>query len=146
MPGLQPRLDAIQDRIGTGLAGIPPGVEATHGDFHEGQVFVEAGRIVGLLDVDRVGPGHRADDLACLIAHLATIQGMTPGQERRIDRLAADWMAVFDQRVDATELRLKAAAIVVSLATGPYRTQQDGWQQATEAIVARAEQLLRAAG
>ncbi len=146
MPGLQPRLDSIQNRIGDGLAGIPPGSEATHGDFHEGQVFVAAGRIVGLLDVDRVGPGHRADDLACLIAHLATIQGMTPAQERRIDRLAAEWMAVFDARVNGAELRLKAAAIVVSLATGPYRTQQAGWQLVTEAIVARAEQLLRSAG
>ncbi len=146
LPGLQPRLAAIQERVGAALAVIPPGLEPTHGDFHEGQVFVGGGRIVGLLDVDRVGPGHRADDLACLVGHLATIQGMTTEQARRIDRLAANWLTVFDQRVDPVELRLKAAAIVVSLATGPYRTQQDGWQQATDAIVSRAERLLLSAG
>jgi len=146
LPTLQPRLAAIQERVVAGLESIPLGIEPTHGDFHEGQVFVDGGRIVGLLDVDRVGPGHRADDLACLVGHLATIQGMTPEQERRIDRLAAEWVDVFDQRVDPVELRVKAAAIVVSLATGPYRTQQDGWQQATEAIVSRAEQLLLSAG
>ena len=146
LPGLQPRLTAIQERIAAGLAGIPPGAEPTHGDFHEGQLFVDSGRVVGLLDVDRVGPGHRADDLACLIAHLATIQGMTPRQAQQVDGLAAAWMDVFDRRVDPTELRLRAAAIVVSLATGPYRTQQVGWQQATDAIVARAEQLLVSAG
>ncbi|GAA3628058.1 aminoglycoside phosphotransferase family protein [Microlunatus ginsengisoli] len=142
LPGLQPRLTALQDQIAAGLDPIPPGGEATHGDFHEGQVFVDGGRVVGLLDVDRVGPGRRADDLACLVAHLATIQGMTPEQERGIDRLAAQWMTVFDARVDPAELRLRAAAIVISLATGPYRTQQAGWQQATEAIIVRAEQLL----
>jgi Ser/Thr protein kinase RdoA (MazF antagonist) len=142
LPDLRPRLAAIEERVAEGLDGNPPGAEPTHGDFHEGQVFVGGGRVVGLLDVDRVGPGHRADDLACLVGHLATIQGMTPEQERRIDRLAARWMAAFDQRVDPTELRLRAAAIVVSLATGPYRTQQPGWQGATEAIVSRAEQLL----
>jgi streptomycin 6-kinase len=146
LPNLQPRLAAIQERVGAGLDDIPLGIEPTHGDFHEGQVFVHGGRIVGLLDVDRVGPGHRADDLACLVGHLATIQGMTAEQERRIDRLAAEWVGVFDRRVDPVELRLKAAAIVVSLATGPYRTQQPGWQQATDAIVSRAEQLLLSAG
>ena len=146
LPTLQPRLAAIQERVEAGLETIPLGTEPTHGDFHEGQVFVAGGRIVGLLDVDRVGPGHRADDLACLVGHLATIQGMTQEQSRRIDRLAAEWMKVFDKRVDPIELRLKAAAIVVSLATGPYRMQQSGWQQATDAIVSRAEQLLLSAG
>ena len=144
LPILQPRLAAIQDRVAAGLDKIPPGIEATHGDFHESQVFVHGGRVVGLLDVDRVGPGHRADDLACLIAHLATIQGMTSEQAQRVDRQAAEWMSVFDRRVDPAELRLRAAAVVVSLATGPYRTQQAGWQQATDAIVTRAEQLLLA--
>jgi hypothetical protein len=146
LPTLQPRLAAIQERVGAGVDSIPLGSEPTHGDFHEGQVFVHGGRIVGLLDVDRVGPGHRADDLACLVGHLATIQGMTTEQEKRVDRLAAEWVSVFDRRVDPVELRLKAAAIVVSLATGPYRTQQPGWHQATEAIVSRAEQLLLSAG
>lgn len=142
LPTLQPRLAALQHRVATCLAEIAPGAEPTHGDFHESQVFVHGGRVVGLLDVDRVGPGHRADDLACLIGHLATISGMTSEQAQRVDRLAAQWMSVFDQRVDPTELRLRAAAVAVSLATGPYRTQQAGWQDATEAIVTRAEQLL----
>jgi aminoglycoside phosphotransferase len=146
LPALEPRLASIQDTVAAGLEGVPPGVEATHGDFHESQVFVHGGRVVGLLDVDRVGPGHRADDLACLVAHLATIQGMTPEQARRVDRRAAEWMSVFDRRVDPTELRLRAAAIVVSLATGPYRTQQAGWQAATDDIVTRAEQLLLTVG
>ncbi len=146
MPELRPRLGAIEERVLAGLAALPPGVEPTHGDFHEGQVFVHGDRIVGLLDVDRVGPGHRADDLACMVAHLATIQGMTSQQARGIDRLAARWGSVFDRRVDPVELRLKAAAIVISLATGPYRTQQTGWQAATDAIVGRAEQLLLSVG
>ena len=71
--------------ISTGLAGVPPGYEATHGDFHEGQLFVTGGRITGVLDIDTVGPGRRADDLACLVAHLSTVQRMTAEQAGRAE-------------------------------------------------------------
>lgn len=140
LPTLRPRLAALGDRVAR-LADLPPGTEPTHGDFHEGQVFVAGGRPVGLLDVDRLGPGRRADDLACLLAHLVTISGMTPAQEQRLGAVVAGWLPVFDRRVDPAELRLRAAAVVVSLATGPYRTQQPGWAAATDAMVGRAERL-----
>ncbi|MCE1175308.1 MAG: aminoglycoside phosphotransferase family protein, partial [Propionibacteriales bacterium] len=76
VPSLEPRLEWLIEQIDGGLYSIPAGNEPTHGDFHEGQVHVNGGRIVGLLDTDTLGPGRRADDLACLIAHLSTIQRM----------------------------------------------------------------------
>lgn len=57
MPELGTDLAWAQERITAGLAGLPPGLEATHGDFHEGQIRVAGGRIVGMLDVDTIGPG-----------------------------------------------------------------------------------------
>ncbi|WP_040157583.1 phosphotransferase family protein [Nigerium massiliense] len=143
LPELEPRLAWLVERITEGLAGVPEGHEPTHGDFHEGQLHVDGGRIVGILDVDTIGPGRRADDLACLIAHLATIQHMNAAQAGTVRRLIADWVPVFDERVDPVELRLRAAAVIVSLATGPYRGQEPGWQAETTTMIEAAEALVR---
>ncbi len=143
VPSLAAKLSWITDEVTTGLVGLPPGNEPTHGDFHEGQVHVESGRVSGLLDVDTVGPGRRADDLACLIAHLSTIQRMNPTQEARVHRLLRDWVPVFDRRVDPVELRLRAAAVIISLATGPHRSQEPHWERETVRMVESAEALVR---
>ncbi len=143
MPDQRPRLEWMAGLIRQGLAGIPLGNEATHGDFHEGQIFVDAGRVSGILDVDTAGPGRRADDLACLIAHLSTVQRMNSQQAARVQALLQAWVPVFDERVDPVELRLRAAAVIISLATGPYRGQEPHWEAETRAIVDAAEALVR---
>ncbi len=143
LPDLEEELRWMTDRITSGLAGLPPGDEPTHGDFHEGQVHVSGGRIVGILDVDTIGPGRRADDLACLIGHLSTIQRMSPDQSEQVRDLLARWVPVFDRRVDPVELRLRAAAVVISLATGPYRSQDVDWRQQTLGMVRSAAALVR---
>lgn len=143
LPIEEARLAWLVREITGGLRSIPPGDEPTHGDFHEGQVHVADGRVVGILDVDTIGPGRRADDLACLIAHLSTIQNMNEQQGARVRELLAAWVPVFDTRVDPTELRLRAAAVIVSLATGPYRSQDAAWQEQTTQIVGAAVALVR---
>lgn len=143
LPSLERKLSWLVDTISQGLAPIPVGNEPTHGDFHEGQLHVANGRICGLLDVDTVGPGRRADDLACLVAHLSTIQRMSPAQEARVHQLIRRWVPVFDTRVDPTELRLRAAAVIVSLATGPFRGQEPDWERDTALMIGSAEALVR---
>ncbi len=142
LPEVRDDLDKVTRRIQTGLAGIPNGNEPTHGDFHEGQVHVADGRLVGILDVDTIGPGNRADDLACLIAHLSTIQRMNKDQEAKVRDLLTRWVPVFDKRVDPVELRLRAAAVVISLATGPFRGQEQFWQSTTRKMVRSAIALV----
>lgn len=143
MPEVAAEVQWLVERIEEGLAGYPPGNEPTHGDFHEGQVRVEQGRVVGILDVDTIGPGRRADDLACLIGHLSTIQRMNAQQEAKVRDLLARWVPVFDSRVDPIELRLRAAAVVLSLATGPYRSQEPQWREQTASMVRAATALVR---
>ncbi len=145
LPEQAPRLESLASIIRGALDGIPLGDEPTHGDFHEGQVHVAGGSIVGLLDVDTCGPGRRADDLACLVAHLSTVQRMNLHQAERVNALVSEWVPVFDERVDPIELRLRAAAVVISLATGPFRGQEDGWQRSTVAMIDTAEALVRQA-
>lgn len=143
LPEEAARLDWLAAQITSGLREIPPGDEPTHGDFHEGQLHVADGRVVGMLDIDTIGPGRRADDLACLIAHLSTIQGMNAQQAQRVRALLGEWVPVFDERVDPVELRLRAAAVIVSLATGPYRGQEPNWQKKTSEVVGAAIALVR---
>ena len=73
LPAVAPQLGWLTGQITSGLAGVAPGTEPTHGDFHEGQLFVAGGVITGVLDVDTAGPGRRADDLACL--HRPSLHG-----------------------------------------------------------------------
>lgn len=143
MPEAEQELSWMVEQITHRLAKYPPGNEPTHGDFHEGQLRVEGGRIVGILDVDTIGPGRRADDLACLIGHLSTIQRMNAAQEAKVRELLATWVPVFDRRVDPVELRLRAAAVIISLATGPYRSQDVDWRQQTLQMIRAAEALVR---
>ncbi|HEY9293519.1 MAG TPA: phosphotransferase [Microlunatus sp.] len=143
LPEAEPTLTSMVNAIRSGLNGIPPGNEPTHGDFYEAQLFVRRGRISGILDIDTIGPGRRADDLACLVAHLTTVQRMNAEQAARVQRLIDEWLPVFDRRVDPVELRLRAAAIAISLATGPYRGQEPDWQGETWQILRSADQLIR---
>ena len=143
LPVLDPQLRWLAGQVSSGLARLPPGMEPTHGDFHEGQLFVANGVITGVLDIDTIGPGRRADDLACMIAHLSTMQRMTPEQAAGLSRLIGLWLQVFDTRVDPAELRLRAAGVIVSLATGPYRGQEPKWEAETVRMIESAVSLVR---
>lgn len=68
---------------------------------------------------------------------------MNPAQEARVHGLLRAWVPVFDERVDPTELRLRAAAVIISLATGPFRGQEPDWQWETLRMIASAEALVR---
>ena len=103
-------------------------VVATHGDLHAANLVVATGApgtfepegvtapvtLVGLLDVDRVGPGHRVDDLACLLAHLSVTAALPPGGDaahtghRTVER----WWA---QVADPAPLAARTASVVLAL-------------------------------
>ena len=125
--------------------------DVVHGDFYEAQVFVREGKVVGLLDIDTVGPGRRADDLACLLAHLSVLADygnagrIDRGMQERVEDAIHTWRTTFEERVDPVELALRSAGVVLSLATGPHRQQEAAWEAATEAIVRVAEEWVQAA-
>ena len=96
-------------------------------------------------DVDTIGPGRRVDDLACLIAHLSTVQRMTTQQAAGLTTAVDIWMPVFDARVDPRELRLRAAGVIISLATGPYRGQEPHWERETAPMLDAAAALVPSA-
>lgn len=147
LSGVAPRQASLAAEVAAAVAaeaGRGPTVPV-HGDFYESQLRVSGGRIVGLLDVDTAGPGDRIDDLACLLGHLSVLSQLTPDRATTLSRLGARYLAAFDRTVDAADLRYRVAAVVLSLATGPFRVQEAGWEQATGYRIALAARWLEQA-
>jgi hypothetical protein len=132
--------DALRTEATTGWT-VP-----THGDLYENQILVDdRGRICGLLDVDTAGPGDQLDDLACLLGHLSVLAQIDRTRAPLITRAAARYQAAFEATVPPDQLRYRAAAVVVSLATGSHRVQEPAWPAATRRRLELAERWLAAA-
>jgi aminoglycoside phosphotransferase (APT) family kinase protein len=140
LPAARPALDRILAAV---TSDIPEPAVAVHGDFHDDQLLVdERGEIVGLLDVDGAGSGHRADDLGTMLAHQLTMEQIAPTQARSayIDRMRQS----FAHSVGERSLRVQTAAALVGLATGPYRAQELQWERATLQRLDAALELVEA--
>ena len=98
----------------------------THGDVHDGQLTVvrdgDAWRLAGLLDVDTVGPGHRVDDLACLLGHAVTLG---PAGAATADRWRRELVADAPD-VDPDALVVRSAGVLLSLAAGARGATEAG--------------------
>ncbi len=139
-PELGDRLRALVAAVGR-LEREP---EATvHGDFHASQVLVDGAAVVGLVDVDTAGRGERSNDFASMLAQLSTLAQANGGGA--FDRYGARLVSRFDRRADPVALRLKTAAAVVGLATGPFRVQERDWRRNTSARLDLAERWLDSA-
>lgn len=113
-----------------------------HGDLYESQLMVAGGRVTGLLDIDTAGRGERLDDAGCLLAHLAVLAQLHPARATEINQLGSRLERRLARDADRAALARRTAAVVLSLATGPHRVQEPGWQQHTEQRLALAEQWL----
>lgn len=124
-------------RLGRQLRALPSQRPAVvHGDFYDSQVMVdEAGMVTGLLDLDGVGWGDPADDLASMLGRIWT-SGQTDGRGReRFAAYAGELLDGFSRRVDQRDLCMRVAAIVFGRSTGPFRAQVSDWRtQALERI------------
>lgn len=124
--------DGIADVAAAHSASRDEPVEPVHGDLHEAQLMVAGGRLLGVVDVDGAGSGHRIDDDANLLGHLSVLD-LVVGHDhaRSLGRL---WLSDLDRsgRHDPAELRVRVAAVVAGLATGSYRVQETDWLRRTE--------------
>nr|WP_276607354.1 phosphotransferase [Kocuria sediminis] len=128
LPEEQERAERLAAAIDDARRATDPGPAVpVHGDLYEANLLVDpAGRgpfgpLTGLLDVDSVGPGHRVDDLACLVAHVAVLPtvsdryGHAPATAERL-------LAGFDEVVDPAALRVRCAGVALSLVAGARRS------------------------
>jgi hypothetical protein len=141
------RVRGLAERLTGELAMLPRDPEPVHGDLYEAQLLLDDdGRVTGLLDLDSAGPGRRADDLACVVAHLEVLALLPGWPAASLRELAGRWASAFAGRVDPRELRLRTAGVLLSLATGPHRVQEAEWPAATALRLDAVERQLVAAG
>ena len=143
VPEEGPRVARVVEALDAASAPDLP-VVAVHGDLYEAQVMVQGDRPTGLLDIDGVGPGHRIDDVADLLAHLDVLSGI-PGHARARP-WAEELLLAADARLDPGELRRRTGAAVLALASGPFRVLDPGWRAATADRLDRARCWAEAGG
>lgn len=115
-PAHRERLDAIAAAVATAVqrTGQDLPIVATHGDLHAGNLILgPAGGIGGMLDVDRLGPGHRVDDLACLIGHTSLAGALDPSSAGA--EAAAQALAWWRETSQPQALAPRIAALMLSL-------------------------------
>ncbi|KAE8764303.1 phosphotransferase family protein [Georgenia thermotolerans] len=141
------RARALADGIDDLLAVADPGpVVPTHGDFYEANVLMDPREdvvaVTALLDVDAVGPGHRVDDLACLLGHVSVLPHLAPATYPHVPDLLESWTRACEQVVDPVALHARCAGVVLSLVAGARRSDGGEWLADAEGRLARAEAWL----
>jgi hypothetical protein len=141
-PELAAEVDELANLIGLDDADADT---PSHGDYYEAQLLIENGRLVGMLDVDTFGWGRAGDDAATMLGHLAIWEPMSRHPDRVRD-LGSAMIALWDGLLDPVDLRLRTAAVVLSLATGPFRVQTATWPEETAERLTIARRWVDSAG
>lgn len=142
---LLPDADARLRRLVSEIGDVPADRDVpVHGDFHEAQILVEEDNVIGLIDVDTYGWGRSGDDAATMLAHLHLLTSSRRHPQAAV-RLARSLNKLWDAELDPVRLRLKTAAHVLGLATGPFRVQSDQWPAETRFRIDVAEQWVASA-
>lgn len=142
LPDCQGLLDELVGRIATATSHTST-TGLVHGDLHEAQLIVDDDGITGLLDVDDAGPGDPLGDIGTLLAHLA--YRSATGDDPRIDAYGAGLRVAISAETAPADVDLHVAAVLVGLATGPFRIQQHDWESTTRRVLALVEAHLAAA-
>ncbi|MDO5034777.1 MAG: phosphotransferase [Actinomycetaceae bacterium] len=159
-PDLEPaarRLVRTIDRL------LSPGGQLvpTHGDLFEANLLTQDGRISTVLDLDSLGPGTRADDYACLLAHVSVLPFLSPSRwveakptepwRTRLDQFLPGkrcasypesetvleaWRLFAQREVDPADLYARCAAVTLSLAAS---TSLEFGEEEARARFARAQ-------
>jgi aminoglycoside phosphotransferase len=138
LPGAGGRLDEIVGRLSA-----PPmrsAVGTVHGDLHEAQLVVDDDDVIGLLDIDDVGRGDRLDDVATLVGHLRFRAATST--DPRVDDYASRVRGALSHEFDDGDVDRHVAAVLVGLATGPFRIQQEHWEATTLQVLDMIEHHL----
>jgi Ser/Thr protein kinase RdoA (MazF antagonist) len=142
VPDLAARAWALARRFTSLLRKTPASWNAIHGDFYAKQVLLDGARVV-LLDLDAGSRGDGAADLGLFIAHLErdALRGMlAPGSVEPLTRAFLEGYSLATPRRAPVELYTSLG--LFRLLHHPFRHCEPSWIAGTEAILARAEQLV----
>lgn len=117
-------------------------VVPTHGDWYEANIFMaDPTAVSSILDVDSVGPGHRVDDIACLLGHVSVLPHLAPDVYPHVPAILDAWWERAIESVDARSLAARSAAVTLSLVAGARNpADDDSWR---EDALGRADEAAR---
>lgn len=126
LAGVAPALGQRAEAVGAAVraAAPPAGCDTIHGDLHLGQVLVDPERpdvVLGLLDVDTAGPGHRGDDVSALVANVVTADLMAhdPAAAAAVETVGGAWPGLLAPPDALAELSVRLASQLLAHALGP---------------------------
>ncbi|WP_341829179.1 phosphotransferase [Trueperella pyogenes] len=120
------------------------GLVPTHGDFYEANVLVNEGVVSGLLDLDSLGPGYRADDWGCLLGHLSVLPSLSENYAH-VGAIREDWFARACHDADPAAIAASAAGVVLSLVSSARQRGRADWKvQALTRLAVAEDWLARA--
>lgn len=132
----------VDDQLGQVVTGSGDRTGGAHGDFYDGQLMVQEGRVVGVVDVDGVGAGRPADDAGNLLAHLLVLRQVVPppaAVHRWLPEVATQVAGLHDPH----ELARSTAAVLLGLATWPHTRHQADWVRQTRQLLDLVDVVLR---
>ena len=144
VPAAAARIAATVARIHAVTGAVERGPLApTHGDLYEANLFVEAGRISGVIDVDGAGPGYLVDDLACFVAHVSVLPTIDEGYAHTAAFADAYLRAFGDELeergISRAGLLARTAAVVLTLVAGARDETLADWEATALARIRLAE-------
>ncbi|MFG6285117.1 phosphotransferase [Actinotignum schaalii] len=156
LPGIAARAHAVASGVTQMMASLDPGpIVPVHGDFYEANIFVQRGPsapaaahtcttgwIAGVIDVDSLGPGYRADDWACLLGHMSVLPHLAPAAYPHLRSILGQWCALLEQRLPAAPVYARAAGVTLSLVAGAVRTDGTRWEHDALGRLREAEHWL----
>ena len=147
LPDQEVRARAVAGEVTRVMRASDPGpVQPTHGDFYEANLFFDSPtHVATLLDVDAVGPGHRVDDLACMLGHVSVLPHLAPQSYPHVPAILDTWWRLAAGVVDARALAARAAAVALSLVAGAKKPQSGSWRADALGRLAEAERWLELA-
>lgn len=143
-PPAAERAWALAADLGRRILRGPPAVTAIHGDFQAENVLL-ADDEVRVIDLDEVARGDPAIDVGNFLAHLEldVARGRLDGDRSETFReafLEAYGMA------DPARAGHATAAALLRLAMEPFRDREPDWPEPMDAVLSRAEDLVRVPG
>lgn len=142
-PALAGRANSLTRRVAAGLAGPHSPRSAIHGDLYDKQILLDGDR-VAIVDLDRAALGDPRSDLGLFIAHLER-DGLLGRLSPATIEVASGSLLEGYQQVTGTRVTGLGAFVadgLLRLAHHPFRSHLPEWQDATERILVRVEEIL----
>jgi aminoglycoside phosphotransferase (APT) family kinase protein len=142
-PHLAGRLEHLQARLLSEICARLRISGTVHADFHLANVLADLDGVT-IIDWDQVAHGDPMVDVGRFLGSLRVCALRVAGDPRALADTGESFLETYlrQRPDDVRRARLFESAALLIAAASPFRLQREGWEEAAEAMVEEAEQLL----